>query len=350
MIPSVFLGIAVLALQPADGPWNHKVHFATSADGLAFVEIAEPVMERAGVPDIIELVSDLPGAKEGKGQLVIFCVDAGTTRAPGQEQISRLVSADGGATWSGARPIEISGKPGDDEGWNAGGVPVDPAVIQLPDGRIRLYFLLMEPGTSPPWVPEPILPRPENPEIPPPDQPREPGLPPHRPVPRQPSPGEPRPFPGESTHRILSAVADDGVHFQLEPGERLAAPGVTDPEVVQAGGEWLMFLSRGEETLLARSSDGLSFAMDESFRLTGGGVPGALVLPDGTVRVYQSSREGITSSVFDPGLGTVKKDAGVRVRGPCADPAVWPKAAGEYVAVVKRFMGDVRPLPGRNPR
>jgi hypothetical protein len=107
-----------------------------------------------------------------------------------------------------------------------------------------------------------------------------------------------------------------------------------------------MFMSHRQDVLLARSDDGLAWKRDASFVLRGGGVPGAVVLSDGRVRVYQSSPEGITSVVFEPRSGMFKPEEGVRVKGPCADPAVWPRSGGGYVAVVKRWMegGRKRPL------
>jgi hypothetical protein len=77
--------------------------------------------------------------------------------------------------------------------------------------------------------------------------------------------------------------------------------------------------------------------------LRGGGVPGAVVLADGRVRVYQTSREGIISVLFDPKSGMFKPEEGVRIDGPCGDPAVSVSDGGGYVMVLKRFMSPPRP-------
>lgn len=116
--------------------------------------------------------------------------------------------------------------------------------------------------------------------------------------------------------------------------------------MVRAGDEWLMFLARGPEVLLARSADGLKFARDEKFVLQGGGLPGAVVLKDGKVRIYQCGHE-ITSVVYDPRSGRIQREEGVRIGG-AGDPAVWKLAEGGYIMVFKSWMREDRP-PERRP-
>jgi hypothetical protein len=305
---TAFLLAAQPDRAPQDSPRNHQIHVATSADGLTWEETQAPVMRMASVPDIIELSGK--GSAGAAGTLVIYTVDFRNVEEPGRERIARLVSTDGGKTWDEPRPIAIEGKT---TRWAA----VDPSVVQLEDGRLRLYFYEM-------------LPRPTSPR----DNPGIPGVPT---IPINPRPHEPPREAAGPKHRILSAVSDDGLTFRPEEGERLALEGITDSEVIQSGGEWLMFLSRGEETLLAYSKDGLKFEHDTDFVCRDGGVPGAIGMDDGTVRAYLSGRRGIVSTIYDPGRGTFKPDGGLRVRGPCADPAVWRLANGAYVMVLKRF-------------
>lgn len=239
--------------QQPDGPWNHQIHIATSEDGVRWNIVREPIMRLASGPDIIELTGK--GKAGAKGSMCIYTLDARSSRAQERgEGIALLRSTDDGKSWSEPHSISIDGLP------ERGGV-VDPSIVQLEDGKLRLYFYLMKPRQAPPG--------------------------------------------DGAMHRFYSAISDDGVRFRLEQGVRFESPDITDPEVVRVGDEWLMFISHGQEVLLARSTDGLRFQRDPKFRLGGGGVPGALPLENGKVRVYQSGR-GITSVFFDPRSGEIE--------------------------------------------
>lgn len=272
--------LLLLAQQP-DSPANHQIHFAVSEDGLAWTEAEAPVRKKASVPDLVLL--------EG-GKLAVYACSFASYRQPGDEGIVRIVSEDGGKTWSEGETIKIEGKT------NKGGA-VDPSAVRLDDGRIRLYYFGSEVTRGDPAG-------------------------------------------AEGDHCIYSAVSDDGVTFTVEEGVRFAEERITDPEVIRAGDAWLMLLSRGPEVLLARSADGLAFEKVEGFRLDGGGVPGGAALDDGRVRIYQSSRDGITSAVYDPESGRVEKDAGARVKrgdwGMVADPDVVRLEDGTFAMILKR--------------
>jgi hypothetical protein len=73
---------------------------------------------------------------------------------------------------------------------------------------------------------------------------------------------------------ICLAESDDGMAFHtIGMAIDLRGAGtITDPSVVQLpNGAWLMALSAGQTTRLARSSDGLSFTLGETLGF--GGVP-----------------------------------------------------------------------------
>ena len=94
-------------------------------------------------------------------------------------------------------------------------------------------------------------------------------------------------FTTASERAICIAESDDGVTFRtLGLAVDLRGLGtVTDPSVVRLGdGTWLMALSAGQQTMIARSVDGLAFTTGE--RLTYGGVPEVAIAPDGAVRLY----------------------------------------------------------------
>lgn len=269
-------------------PFHDEVHGAVSDDGLAFRVLPGPFFQQASVPDIVELTRESPVGSPGT--LLVYFVDFREMRRPGTEGISVASSRDG-ERWSDPRRVSIAKKVNQ-------GAAVDPSIVQLNDGRLRMYFFGSETTRS-----------------------------------------DPASVPGD--HVIYSAVSEDGVHFEVEPGVRFGAPRITDPEVLQVGSEWWMFLSRGHETLLARSTDGLTFIPDETFTLSIGGVPGAVVLEDGRVRVFASGHEGIVSATVDPEPRAVPTpDPGVRVsRGNArvvADPACVRRRDGSYYLIVKK--------------
>jgi hypothetical protein len=92
------------------------------------------------------------------------------------------------------------------------------------------------------------------------------------------------------------AESSDGRNFTVI-GSALTFSGElwTDPSVVPlASGGWLMAVSAGNNTVMARSNDGLTFVAGE--RLTYGGVPELAALADGRVRLYVCA-QGIQSYV-----------------------------------------------------
>jgi len=102
---------------------------------------------------------------------------------------------------------------------------------------------------------------------------------------------------GSPTRAICVAESSDGVQFQVvATAVSLSASGTdTDPSVTRlSDGSWLMALSRGKTTVVARSSDGLAFALGET--LSFGGVPEVTTLEDGRVRLYVCA-SGIESYV-----------------------------------------------------
>ena len=93
--------------------------------------------------------------------------------------------------------------------------------------------------------------------------------------------------PSGTARAMCSADSDDGVHFTTRGPAFTWTSGeqFTDPSVVPlASGEWLMAISLGQQTVIARSSDGITFAREAT--LTFGGVPELAIAPDGAVRLY----------------------------------------------------------------
>ena len=335
MIRAVIV-IAAALVQPANDAHRQQVQLATSDDGLAFTEVASPVMAHASAPDVLELSG--AGAAGEKGWLAVYAADARGVRSL-PDGVCRLVSRDAGKTWGAPEPVVVSGV--------SGGVPAEPAAVQLPDGRVRLYYVIAtsaRPGqpAAPdvPTLPGPPQPppQPRSPTEPPPRE-RPPSIPPSTPVrpPVGPRPAEPWPV------AIGSALSDDGRNFRAEEGARLQAPGISGPEIVYWPGsgsdaQWLMLFREGEGVRLARSRDGLRFERDGVFALEGAaGGPGAVVLLDGRVRVYYGTGDGVTTSAsFDPRTQRLDAEAQTRVRG--LDPSAAGLSAGGYVMVFRRTM------------
>lgn len=169
-------------------------------------------------------------------------------------------------------------------------VPVDPDVIELPDGRLRMYFYDITQDR------------------------------------------------GE--HPIYSAVSTDGLNYTLEPGVRFKLQGIFDPDVIRLkDGRYRMYLNNEGRIISATSDDeGWSFALDPGVRVERGGVPGSVVLPDGSVRLYGC---GITSYRSADGL-QFAFEAQTNIRsGPPAivcDPSVTTTPNG-YLMVYKHNPG-----------
>lgn len=184
---------------------------------------------------VLDHASVPDGVRLTDGSLRVYYVNG----AEGAVWVARL-DADG-ATPIG--PISINGVV------RPQGV-VDPDATRLPDGRIRLAYLsgFGAPGSS-------------------------------------------------ATRAMCLADSTDGERFTVAGAAITFGVGdtTTDPSLLQLrSGNWLMAMSRGQMTVLARSSDGVSFTIGET--LTFGGVPELALLGDGRVRLYVCAN-GIESYV-----------------------------------------------------
>ena len=113
--------------------------------------------------------------------------------------------------------------------------------------------------------------------------------------------GPPQPGTGKPWH-ICAADSEDGVSFKLAARAiQFTGEPTTDPSVTRlSDGSWLMALSQGQKTVLARSKDGLAFEQYASVDY--GGVPEVSSLKDGRTRLYVCAR-GI-ESYFSNDRGT----------------------------------------------
>jgi hypothetical protein len=141
---------------------------------------------------------------------------------------------------------------------------------------------------------------------------------------------------GTDTAVVYRSVATDGTGLDFSPpAKAFQMPGFfTDPMVVKMqNGKYRMYL-HGKNAILSASSDsGFVFIRDPGDRTSTGGVPGALVLPDGKVRLFVCG-QGITSLISDNGLDFTQ-EPGVRIPIPSgaavvADPNPIRIADGTY--------------------
>ncbi len=182
-----------------NGPWNHDLVLLESSDGANFTN-RQVFVERAGVPCIL---------RESKGRLSAVFQWFPFDRREAFDKVAVVFSSDEGNTWTKPELVVVKDLPEDYQR------PFDPTLVQLDDGRFRLYF------TS------------------------------HSPTNRTPA--------------IYSAIGADAIHFSFEPGARLADEGkkVVDCSVAKLGETWHMFAPvegpSSSEGYHAVSEDGLSF-------------------------------------------------------------------------------------------
>jgi hypothetical protein len=266
------------------GPYFHDVFRASSSDGVSFSTGGAAVFSKASVPDVIRLPS---------GRLLVYAVD-GAGRS--QAGLRVAVSDNKGRTWrQGSVQLKSVRVPP---------VGADPDVVLLPNGKLRLFYVVM------------------------------------------PMPTQPGAFDPQAAHQVLSAVSSDGVSFKEEPGTRFERAQVTDPDVVRIGSRWLMYLSQGPRLIAASSQDGLRFTFERVIREQGS-VSATVHAGGGTWRQFYCDG-GIRSAVSADGLEWAVEE-GMRV-GPMEGKTVCDPAplllGGGWVLFYKVGPAQALPVPG----
>ncbi len=237
---------------------NHQVYCAVGASPATLAIAPTFLIEKASVPDAVPLA-------DGD---YLYYVNA----EPGKHGIyvARVTKT----------AIEFLGPVLIDGVYN--GNAVDPDVVLLPDGRIRLYYFDgYFTGPRPPM-----------------------GI-------------------GKSLNPIYSAISTDGRNFTRE-GKVFELEGIADPSVVTlSDGSLLMACSRGERGMqLARSQDGKTFsALPISFER---GIPELTVNADGSVQLVYNVRGGLASYRSTDNGTTWNKDPDLyfAYSKPIADPSI----------------------------
>lgn len=219
-------------LQPVEttenrgsGMTGHNTYISFSDDLLDFPE-GSLVIKNASVPDV--LVKD--------DEIWVYFVDTETAHQGGSN-ISAVYSSDSGETWSTKVSINIDGVDEDIE-------PVDPSLVLLEDGRIRMYYYDF-------------------------------------------------PYGGvkQDTSDFYAATSEDGLNFVVDQMVLSVNSGHTDPDVVYRDNEWfLYYVETGDVNGgigVAVSDDGLNFEnVDYVDALDLKSIPTAIVLENGDIRLY----------------------------------------------------------------
>lgn len=233
------------------GPFYHSVLKSSSPDGLDFTVAPGTLLEHASVPDIIRMPD---------GRLFIYAVDGANRSRSG---LMVAMSDDDGATWQQGS-LQAKGSR----------LGADPEAVVLPDGSIRLYYVVF-PKDKPPQGPD----------------------------------GQP--MLNGQTIQIKSAVSQDGVTFEEEPGVRYgAAELITDPDVVKINGRWFMYISEGPRDVALSSEDGMAFTPEKTIR-ENGSVSNTVPVGRGIFRQFYCG-QGIKSATSSDGL-TWQDEPGTRV-------------------------------------
>lgn len=143
---------------------------------------------------------------------------------------------------------------------------VDPSLAQLPDGRLILFYLPGVPGQDPAQCAQ-----------------------------------------GESScvRQIRSAVevaGSDGTQFTVDAGARvtetITSGAFSDPDIFFNGTEWVLYVSRGP-SVHAYTSSTLQGTYGNKTVVSNnlGGVPGALVLANGTIATYVHTSSGSSTEI-----------------------------------------------------
>lgn len=271
--------------RPQNGPWNNDVIVYRVRADGGSERLAS--FERAGVPTLTRMAD---------GRLIAAHQHFPQNDQASFDRVAIHFSSDEGKTWTPAVVMKLKGLPAGMR------FPFDPTLVSLPDGRVRMYFTSLQ-G---------------------------------------------RRF-DEDLPRIHSAISQDGLEYEFEPGMRFSIPGrsVIDCAVVLHQGVFHLFspdngeqpkTSQGPEMqptdgvgYHATSTDGLNFTRAEDVKIAGSRRWLGNAQSDGKVITFFGTGEGIFTATSTDG-----KDWQLSSRIPVvgADPgAVAAKDGGWIIAV-----------------
>ncbi len=255
------------------GPWDGVLYLSTSEDGIYF-EGKELVLERAGVPNLLKLQS---------GELVLTYQYFSDKDEDLFDVIAYSISTDNGATWTAAQAVNYENLP---EPLDDGKVPMDPTLVQLEDGRLRLYFTYHAKG--------------------------------------------------KETAVLYSATTEDeGISSPFivnqTPALEVSGSSLLDPAVTFFDGLWHHYTwqDKSENNYHSTSEDGLTFIRQEDISLPMDFLGQVIPFEDG-LRFYGTGKGSVDSAFSSDGF-TWEMDATNLVQG--VDPAIQELDDGSYVMV-----------------
>jgi len=142
------------------------------------------------------------------------------------------------------------------------------------------------------------------------------------------------------SHSICVAVSEDGINFD-RVGEVYAQEWITDPDVVQMGDVWRMFVSDGARVISTVSYDnGSTFTFECELQI-GGSITSTVSVPGGYRMFYHAPETPpcIYSTFSSDGVNWVK-DAGVRVSA--GESGSLDEKGAESASVIKMADGSYR--------
>ena len=255
------------------GPWDGAIYAATSTDGLTFTG-KTLVFESAGVPNLLRMPS---------GELILTYQYFSSESESLFDVIAYSTSADDGATWSATKAVTFSGVPTPAAPKL---MPMDPALVRMDDGSLRMYFTYHAKGSKKP--------------------------------------------------EMYSAVAADGniastFVVNTTPALSVSGKNLLDPSVVSFGGLWHHYTWQdgSDNNYHSTSTDGMSFAMQDEISLPMDFL-GQVISSGSGLRYYGTGKGEVVSAYSGNGY-TWTMDAGSRAQG--ADPAVQQLSDEDYIMV-----------------
>ena len=273
------------------GPWDSSIILATSTDGLIFTK-EDALVEHAAVPNLFMTAN---------GDVIAtyqYFVEDGEVTIDGA--IAYSLSKDQGKTWTDPAIVTIEGLPEANSGPTDPSYifvtrAVDPTLVELSDGSLRLYFTYQEEGEDQPHM-----------------------------------------------NSAINTDGDISGTFTYEEDSGLSADGpIIDPSVIFFDGIWHHFTwtrkdnenneaiqSTDLENYHSISDDGLTFTFQDKITLDMSFLGGVVATDDG-LRFYGTGNGGVVSA-FSPDGYNWEMDEGVRTQGG-NDPGITRLEDGTYL-------------------
>lgn len=260
-------------IPDAPGPWDGEIWQTASTSGIDFGK-SVVIQEHAGVPNLLKLQN---------GDLILTYQYFSTESEELFDVIAYSVSIDEGETWSDTQAVIFENLP---EPLDSKKHPMDPTLVQLEDGRLRLYFTYHAKGNT--------------------------------------------------TAALYSATTNDNSMASAftadrTPALQIDAGNLLDPAVVYFNGVWQHYSWQdgSDNNYHSISIDGVTFTRKDDITLPMDFL-GQVIEDNGRLVFYGTSKDGIARAVSGDGY-TWEMQEPLGMRG--ADPAVQKLDDGTYLMV-----------------